>query len=163
MKENAEKHIHSKRLQQKSCLHCVFLVIVKLYCMFVFFLQKAQIGLSQNNKSTLINNTSRIKCICLFFTALFQVAHGSNRKTENNKQWSGYQFICVMLDYMKKWPQAHALRSKTAAEVTDCIIQFFHQFEAPKRILTNQDFEFVFQSMYQLVLFSLICTFVPAS
>lgn len=56
---------------------------------------------------------------------------------------SGYQYICVMVDYLTKWPQAYPLRNKTAAEVTSCIIKFFYQFEAPKRILTDQGKEFV--------------------
>ncbi len=56
---------------------------------------------------------------------------------------SGYQYICVMVDYQTKWPQAYPLRTKTAAEVAGCIIKFFHQFEAPKRILTDQGSEFV--------------------
>jgi hypothetical protein len=56
---------------------------------------------------------------------------------------SGYQYICVMVDYHTKWPQAYPLHSKTAEEVTECIVKFFHQFEAPKRILTDQGREFV--------------------
>lgn len=38
---------------------------------------------------------------------------------------SGHQYICVMIDYMTKWPQAYPLKSKSAAEVTNCIIKFF--------------------------------------
>ena len=55
----------------------------------------------------------------------------------------GHQYICVMIDYLTKWPQAYPLKTKSAAEVTECIIRFFHQFEAPKRILTDQGREFV--------------------
>ncbi|KAJ8380364.1 hypothetical protein SKAU_G00011420 [Synaphobranchus kaupii] len=55
----------------------------------------------------------------------------------------GYKYICVMVDYLTKWPQAYPLRTKCADEVTECIMLFFHQFEAPKRILTDQGKEFV--------------------
>ena len=48
-----------------------------------------------------------------------------------------------MVDYLTKWPQAYPLHRKSAAEVTECIIKFFHQFEAPKSILTDQRREFV--------------------
>lgn len=56
---------------------------------------------------------------------------------------SGNRYICVMIDYLTKWPQAYALKSKRANEVSDCILQFFYQFEAPKRIFTDQGKEFV--------------------
>ncbi|KAM9812657.1 uncharacterized protein ACBT44_011748 isoform 2-T2 [Syngnathus typhle] len=55
----------------------------------------------------------------------------------------GYQYICVMVDYFTKWPQAYPLRSKSAADVTACILKFVYQFESPKRILTDQGKEFV--------------------
>lgn len=55
----------------------------------------------------------------------------------------GHQYICVIIDYFTKWPQAYSLKSKSASEVTKCIVKFFHQFEAPKRILTDQGKEFV--------------------
>lgn len=55
----------------------------------------------------------------------------------------GNQYICVIIDYLTKWPQAYPLRSKTAKEVTECLIKFVHQFEAPKRVLTDQGKEFV--------------------
>lgn len=56
---------------------------------------------------------------------------------------SGNKYICVMIDYFTKWPQAYPLKNKSAPEVTECIIKFVHQFEAPKRILTDQGKEFV--------------------
>ncbi|KAL1247033.1 hypothetical protein QQF64_034468 [Cirrhinus molitorella] len=55
----------------------------------------------------------------------------------------GYQYICVLIDYFTKWPQAYPLKTKSASEVTNCILKFFYQFEAPKRILTDQGKEFV--------------------
>ncbi|XP_026026956.1 uncharacterized protein LOC113024268 isoform X2 [Astatotilapia calliptera] len=60
--------------------------------------------------------------------------------TETN---NGHQYICVFIDYFTKWPQAYPLKSKSAVEVTNCLIKFVHQFEAPKRILTDQGKEFV--------------------
>ncbi|CAI5677461.1 unnamed protein product [Oreochromis niloticus] len=60
--------------------------------------------------------------------------------TETN---NGHQYICVFIDYFTKWPQAYPLKSKSAGEVTNCLIKFVHQFEAPKRILTDQGKEFV--------------------
>ncbi len=88
------------------------------------------------------------KCIFLFCTAFFQVTHpfellGMDLIGKLKTSESGYQYICVMVDYLTKWPQAYPLHTKTAAEVTECIIKFFHQFEAPKRILTDQGREFV--------------------
>lgn len=56
---------------------------------------------------------------------------------------NGHQYICVMIDYFAKWPQAYLLKSKAAREVSQCIIKIVHQFEAPKRILTDQGKEFV--------------------
>ena len=55
----------------------------------------------------------------------------------------GHQYICVLVDYFTKWPQAYPLRTKSAPEVTQCLIKFVHQFEAPQRILTDQGKEFV--------------------
>ncbi|KAK5890850.1 hypothetical protein CesoFtcFv8_014332 [Champsocephalus esox] len=43
---------------------------------------------------------------------------------------NGFQYVCVMIDYMTKWAQAYPLRSKSAEEVTGCILQFFYQFKA---------------------------------
>lgn len=60
--------------------------------------------------------------------------------TETN---NGHQYICVFIDYFTKWPQAYPLKSKSAGEVTNCLIKFVHQFEAPKMILTDQGKEFV--------------------
>lgn len=56
---------------------------------------------------------------------------------------SGHQYICVIIDYFTKWPQAYPLKTKSAPEVTECILKFVHQFEAPERILTDQGREFV--------------------
>ncbi|XP_041843372.1 uncharacterized protein LOC121641350 [Melanotaenia boesemani] len=55
----------------------------------------------------------------------------------------GNQYICVMIDYFTKWPQAYAIKTKCADEVTEQILKFVYQFEAPKRILTDQGREFV--------------------
>lgn len=55
----------------------------------------------------------------------------------------GHKYICVLVDYYTKWPQAYTLKSKSASEVTMCILKFVYQFEAPKRILTDQGREFV--------------------
>ncbi|KAL3999878.1 EH domain-containing protein 1 [Sarotherodon galilaeus] len=55
----------------------------------------------------------------------------------------GNQYICVFIDNLRKWPQAYQLKSKSADEVTQYILKFFFQFEAPKRILTDQGKEFV--------------------
>ncbi|XP_019210278.1 uncharacterized protein LOC102075523 [Oreochromis niloticus] len=63
---------------------------------------------------------------------------GPLKITSNNNQ-----YICVLIDYVTKWPQAYPLKSKSAEEVSKCILKFFYQFEAPKRILTDQGKEFV--------------------
>lgn len=34
----------------------------------------------------------------------------------------GYQYICVMVDYFTKWCEAFLLKSKSAEEVTGCIV-----------------------------------------
>jgi len=54
----------------------------------------------------------------------------------------GNQYICVMVDYFTKWAEAYPLKSKTADEVTNCILDFFYKFGAPKRLLTDQGGEF---------------------
>ena len=46
----------------------------------------------------------------------------------------GNQYLCVMV--------AYPLKSKTAVEVTNCILDFFYKFGAPKRLLTDQGKEF---------------------
>lgn len=56
---------------------------------------------------------------------------------------NGNMYICTMVDYLTKWPQAYPLKSKNAEEVMRCILKFVHQFEAPKRILTDQGKELV--------------------
>lgn len=48
------------------------------------------------------------------------------------------QDVCVMIDYFTKWTEACSLKSKTAAEVRSCILDFFYKIGAPKRLLTNQ-------------------------
>lgn len=55
----------------------------------------------------------------------------------------GHQYICVMIDYFTKWTEAYPLKTKCAAEVTECIFNFFYKFGAPKRLLTDQGREFV--------------------
>ncbi|RXN37825.1 gag-pol fusion [Labeo rohita] len=55
----------------------------------------------------------------------------------------GNQYICVMIDYFTKWTEAYPLKSKSANEVSDCILDFFYKFGAPKRILTDQGKKFV--------------------
>ncbi len=52
------------------------------------------------------------------------------------------QYICVIIYYMSKWPQAYPPKSKAAREVADCQLQFVHQFEAPKRVFRDQGKEF---------------------
>ena len=54
----------------------------------------------------------------------------------------GNQYICVMVDYFTKWAEAYPLKSKTAEEVTNCILDWFYKFGAPKRLLTDQGSEF---------------------
>lgn len=44
-------------------------------------------------------------------------------KLEKTKK--GNQYICVMVDYFTKWAEAYAIKSKSAAEVTECILDFF--------------------------------------
>lgn len=63
---------------------------------------------------------------------------------------NGNQYICVIIDYLTKWPQAYPLKSKSAIEVTQCLINFVHQFEAPKRVLTDQWTEFVNQASFNM-------------
>lgn len=60
----------------------------------------------------------------------------------------GNQYICVLIDYFTKWVEAFPLVSKTAEEVTRCIVDFVYRFGAPKRILTDQGREFVNQVCY---------------
>ncbi|RXN17442.1 gypsy retrotransposon integrase 1 [Labeo rohita] len=55
----------------------------------------------------------------------------------------GYQYICVIIDYFTKWCEAFPLKTKSAEEVTGCIIKLFYRFGAPKRLLTDQGTEFV--------------------
>ena len=62
-----------------------------------------------------IQNELYIFILCCFF----QVTH----PFELLGMESGYQYICVMVDYLTKWPQAYPLRTKTAAEVTECIVK----------------------------------------
>lgn len=45
------------------------------------------------------------------------------------------QYIYVIIDYLTK--------SKSVEHVTECLIKFVHQFEAPKRVLTEQGKEFL--------------------
>ncbi|XP_071060860.1 uncharacterized protein [Pseudochaenichthys georgianus] len=54
----------------------------------------------------------------------------------------GNQYICVMVDYFTKWAEAYPLKTKTAEEVTNCILDFFYKFGAPQRLLTDQGSEF---------------------
>ncbi|KAL2091246.1 hypothetical protein ACEWY4_013509 [Coilia grayii] len=61
------------------------------------------------------------------------------------KTAEGHEYICVMTDYFTKWTEAYPLKTKTAAEVTGCIIDFFYRFGAPKRLLTDRGGEFVNQ------------------
>lgn len=62
-----------------------------------------------------------------------------------NMSTNGNQYICVLIDYFTKWVEAYSLASKTAEDVTACIVQTIYRFGAPKRILTDQGREFVNQ------------------
>ncbi|KAK7904093.1 hypothetical protein WMY93_016700 [Mugilogobius chulae] len=55
----------------------------------------------------------------------------------------GHQYICVMVDYLTKWPEAYPLKNKSSVEVVACVWEFFCRFGAPNRILTDQGKEFV--------------------
>ena len=59
----------------------------------------------------------------------------------------GNQYMCVMVDYFTKWAEAYPLKSKTADEVTSCILDFY-KFGAPKRLLTDQGTEFCNKVQY---------------
>ncbi|KAL2083712.1 hypothetical protein ACEWY4_021485 [Coilia grayii] len=43
------------------------------------------------------------------------------------KTTEGHEYICVIIDYFTKWTEADPLKTKTAAEVTGCIIDFFYR------------------------------------
>ena len=60
----------------------------------------------------------------------------------------GNQYICVMVDYFTIWAEAYPLKSKKADEVTNCILNFFYKFGAPKRLLTDQGTEFCNKVQY---------------
>ena len=55
----------------------------------------------------------------------------------------GYVYICVMVDYFTKWLEVYPLKTKTAEEVSECVLDFFYKYGAPKRILTDRGKEFV--------------------
>ena len=55
---------------------------------------------------------------------------------------SGNQYICVTVNYFTKWAEAYALKTKSAEEVTNCILDFVYKFGAPQRLLTDQGTEF---------------------
>lgn len=50
-----------------------------------------------------------------------------------------------MIDNFTKWTEDYPLKSKSAEEVSYCILDlfFFYKFGAPTRILTDQGKEFV--------------------
>ena len=56
---------------------------------------------------------------------------------------TGNQYMCVMVDYFTKWIEVYPLKTKKAEEVTDCIMDIFYKYGAPKRILTDRGKEFV--------------------
>ncbi len=49
----------------------------------------------------------------------------------------------MMIDYFTKWREAFPLKTKSAEEVTGCIVKLFYKFGAPKMLLTGQGSEFV--------------------
>lgn len=65
----------------------------------------------------------------------------------------GNRYICVKIDYFTKWAEACPLKSKTAAEVTSCILDCFNKFVAPKTLLTNQGSEFANDVNYRFLSF----------
>lgn len=54
----------------------------------------------------------------------------------------GNQYMCVMVDYLTKWPEIYPLKSKNAVEVAHCILDYVYKHGAPKRLLTDQGSEF---------------------
>ena len=52
-------------------------------------------------------------------------------------------YICVMVDYFTKWVEVYPLKTKTAEEVAECVLDFFYKYGALKRILTDRGKEFV--------------------
>lgn len=59
------------------------------------------------------------------------------------KTQKGDQYICVIIDYCTRWANAYPIPTKSAVDVTKCILKFIYQFDVPKRILTDQGREFV--------------------
>ena len=67
----------------------------------------------------------------------------------------GNQFICVVMDYFTKWPEAYALPNHEAETVADVLVsQFFTRFGVPDELHSDQGREFesrVFQESCELL------------
>ncbi|CAJ1063311.1 gag-pol fusion [Xyrichtys novacula] len=57
---------------------------------------------------------------------------GKLTKTKN-----GNQYICVMIDYFTKWTEAYPLQWKSAAEVTNCVLDFFYKFWSTQTVVNR--------------------------
>ena len=67
----------------------------------------------------------------------------------------GNQFICVVMDYFTKWPEAYALPNHEAETVADVLVsQFFTRFGVPDELHSDQGREFesrIFQESCELL------------
>ncbi|XP_069104102.1 uncharacterized protein [Argopecten irradians] len=54
----------------------------------------------------------------------------------------GYKYIAVVTDYFTKWPEVKAIRSKSAIEISEFIVEIICRHGTPKVILTDQGREF---------------------
>jgi Integrase zinc binding domain len=55
----------------------------------------------------------------------------------------GYKGICVITEYLSKYPYAVPIRSKTAVEIAKCLFTYISMFGPPKELLSDQGKEFL--------------------
>ena len=55
----------------------------------------------------------------------------------------GFCNILVLTEYLSKYATAYAIKTKTAVEVSSCLLDYVFTFGAPREILSDQGSEFV--------------------
>ena len=59
----------------------------------------------------------------------------------------GHRYILTLMDYATRYPEAAALKDKTAETVANALISFFSRLGIPKEILSDQGRQFTSEIM----------------
>ena len=86
--------------------------------------EKEELHQGENPIQTHRGNTNNNLVCILKVTEPFELV-GMDLVGKLKSTGKGYVYICVMVDYFTKWLEVYPLRTKTAEEVSECVLDFF--------------------------------------